>query len=102
MLSFLWFSVFFNDKKNYTRFLGNGGNDMLISFASFPLPDLTTSHNDKTQPSSLVLKFTSCLEDKMETWRYTSLEERGWRKRGGREEERKEAGVCRGGQANQH
>lgn len=74
---------------------------MLILFASFPLPDLTASHNDKTQPSGLILKFSSCLEDKMETWRFTSLEKRGWRKRGGREEERKEAGVCRGGQAKQ-
>ena len=59
--------MLFNDKKNYIRFLENGGNDMLILFASFPLPDLTASRNDKTQPSGLVVKFSSCLEGKMET-----------------------------------
>ena len=70
-----------NYKKSNTRFLENGGNYTLILFHSSPLRDLTASHNDKNQASSLVLKFNPSLEDKVEALQCVSLEERGWRKK---------------------
>lgn len=54
VLSFLWFSVFFNDKKNDTRFLENGENDILILFSPFLY--MTSQHLLMTR-TSLQVRF---------------------------------------------
>lgn len=102
VLSFLWFSVFFNYKRNYTRFLENGGNDILILFSPFPSCDVTVSHNDENQASRLTCQVNPSLEDKIEALQFTSLEEGGWSKRRGKEVEREGVEMCRGEHTKQH